>query len=120
MFLWILLCVPHDILSYHHCTYRSLHFLCNGASVFGGNQEILMVLLPLKCTCIPCLLQISLKLSSNPLVCGTTMWMFFVVVCYLVVVGVMHVIIFYFDPVGDLTEIVVFLMGLFNMLFPLL
>ena len=43
---------------------------------FGASRRLLMVLSPLKWTCIPILPQMFLKLSLKPFVCGTTIWMF--------------------------------------------
>ena len=48
------------IITLHPVTFVSLDdtiFLCDGILIFGRNQEVLMVLPPLKCACTPCFLH---------------------------------------------------------------
>ena len=65
-----------------------------------------MVLPPLKCICMPCLLQMLLQLSLSPLVYGTTVCVLVSILCW-VVPGVVVtlgceinvLVAFYFHPV---------------------
>ena len=53
--------------------------LCGAIFIFCDTSKFFMVVPSLKCTCIPYLWQMFLKLSLVPLVYGTTVWHFFLV-----------------------------------------
>ena len=62
----------HSTLS-HLYLYMMPLFLVIWSLAFGANRRCLMVLPPLKYTCMPCFLHIFLMLSLRPFVYGTTM-----------------------------------------------
>ena len=71
-----------DSLIYSSSQSTLSHFICISPLVFarlvslslGLTRRSLKVLSPLKCICMPCLLQMFLQLSLKPLMYGTTMW----------------------------------------------